>query len=291
MQSQVWLITAASGGLGLALAKHLLEKGDRVVGTSRNLGKLESVLGKESSRFLPLELDFSGNLDGKMQEIINRVYQKFSRLDNLVNNAGYGLLGFVEETSEEELRKQFEVNVFAPFILTKAALKRMRPSSVQEGGNADSIKARIYNISSVGGFRVSQFSTPYCMSKFALSAFSEGLRDDLSEFGISVINVMPTGFRTEFLGDSVNFGSEDLDAYRAKKEELVKLWKQYSGKQPGNPDGFARAMFHTSRLDKPPLSLFMGEGAYVSAEQKMQWVQKDMQSTRDFAGSVIDFND
>lgn len=111
--------------------------------------------------------------------------RKFGRLDNVVNNAGYGLLGFVEEVSEKQLREQFEVNVFAPFLVAQNALKIMRPQSLKEGGNDKNIRARIFNLSSIAGFRVSNNSTPYCMSKFAISALSEGLNLDVGEYGIT----------------------------------------------------------------------------------------------------------
>ena len=178
MKNQVWLITAATSGFGYELAKFALEKGDFVVATSRSLAKIEAKFGKESDKFLPFELKFDENMVGNFEKLIEATRAKFGRIDNLVNNAGYGLLGIVEETSEKSLREQFEVNVFAPFLLTKAALKLMRPQAKKDGGSPEKIVARIFNLSSIGGFRTSGASTPYCMSKFAISAFSEGLNLD-----------------------------------------------------------------------------------------------------------------
>ncbi|TLD84570.1 SDR family NAD(P)-dependent oxidoreductase [Helicobacter sp. MIT 11-5569] len=209
--SHVWYITGASGGLGLELAKYLLAKGDKVTGTSRNIANITAKLGSQSENFLPLELKFSGDLNAQIAQNLESVQQKFGRLDNVVNNAGYGLLGFVEEVSEKQLREQFEVNVFAPFLVAQNALKILRPQSLKEGGNAQNIKARIFNLSSIGGFRVSNNSTPYCMSKFALSALSEGLLLDVGEYGIHTINVMPAGFRTEFLGTSLVKGELEVE--------------------------------------------------------------------------------
>lgn len=127
----------------------------------------------------------------------------------------------------------------------------MRTQSSSEGGSTDSIKARIYNISSTVGYRVSVLSTPYCMSKFVLSALSEELGLDLVPFGIAVINVVPTGFRTEFLGDSAKFDSVPLSDYDSARAEFQKLWTGYNGKQPCDPAGFARAIYHASRLSLP----------------------------------------
>ena len=149
MENQVWYITGASGGLGLELAKYLLEKGDKVAATSRKLANLESRLGKESENFLPLQLRFDKGLNAQIAQNLAAVQQKFGRLDNVVNNAGYGLLGFVEEVSERQLREQFEVNVFAPFLVAQHALKILRPQAQSEGGSAANIRARIFNLSSI----------------------------------------------------------------------------------------------------------------------------------------------
>lgn len=149
MEHQVWYITGASGGLGLELAKFLLEKGDKVAATSRKLANLEDKLGKESENFLPLELRFDSEMSAQIAQNLASVQQKFGRLDNVVNNAGYGLLGFVEEVSERQLREQFEVNVFAPFLVAQHALKILRPQAQSEGGSATNIRARIFNLSSM----------------------------------------------------------------------------------------------------------------------------------------------
>ena len=289
--SQVWYITGASGGLGYELAKYLLEKGDKVAATSRKKGNLEKKFGDlaKSENFLALTLTFDKNIDKQVAQNIKAIQQKFGRLDNVVNNAGYGLLGFVEETSEKQLREQFEVNVFAPFIVAQNALKIMRPQAVNEGGNAKSVKARIYNLSSIAGFRVPSVSTPYSMSKFALSALSEGLNLDLKDFGIATINVMPGGFRTEFLGASVNLGELKIADYDKKREEFIKNTNAFNGKQAGNPAAFAKVIYETSRQAKPPFHLFMGDAAYKSARNKIEFVQNDMKVTESYAGKAVDF--
>lgn len=288
---QVWYITGASGGLGLELAKYLLSKGDKVAATSRKLSNIESKLGKESENFLPLELSFNGDMNAKIAANLEAVKKKFGRLDNVVNNAGYGLLGFLEEVSEKQLREQFEVNVFAPFLVAQNALKIMRPQSIQEGGSKENIKARIFNLSSIAGFRVSNNSTPYCMSKFAISALSEGLNLDVSEYGIHTINVMPAGFRTEFLGASMVKGEMQVSAYDARRTEFDNMRANYNGKQAGNPQKFAEITFDVSRMKNPPMYLFMGEAAFKSAENKIAAVQKDIKATQAYAGAAADFSD
>ncbi|MBD5165231.1 MAG: SDR family oxidoreductase [Helicobacter sp.] len=291
MKNQVWYITGASGGLGLELAKYLLEKGDKVAATSRKLANLEDKLGKESENFLPLQLRFDKGLNAQIAQNLAAVQQKFGRLDNVVNNAGYGLLGFVEEVSERQLREQFEVNVFAPFLVAQHALKILRPQALSEGGSAANIRARIFNLSSIGGFRVSNNSTPYCMSKFAISALSEGLLLDVGEYGIHTINVMPAGFRTEFLGASMVKGELKTTAYDARRKSFEERSAAYSGKQAGNPQKFAQILYEVSRNPKPPFSLFMGDAAFKSAQNKIAWVQEDIKATEADAGAAADFAD
>ncbi len=289
---QVWFITGGSGGLGFALAKYLLAKGDKVAVTSRKKGVEARFKGLATDEnFLPLVLTFDKNLDAQIAQNLNAVKEKFGRLDNVVNNAGYGLLGFVEEVSEKQLREQFEVNVFAPFLVAQNALKILRPQALREGGGADNIRARIYNLSSIAGFRVPNASTPYSMSKFALSALSEGLGLECADFGIAAINVMPAGFRTEFLGASMALSEGQIADYDTKRKAFLTRTKAYSGKQAGNPEKFAQIIFETSRLAKPPLHLFMGDAAYKSARNKIAAVQSDMEITEHYAGVAADFAD
>ncbi|MBQ9724834.1 MAG: SDR family oxidoreductase [Neisseriaceae bacterium] len=289
MTNQVWLITAATGGFGYELTKYALDKGDCVIATSRTLSKLESKFGKESDRFLPFELKFDANMRANFDKLIQAANKKFGRIDNLVNNAGYGLLGIVEETSEKSLREQFEINVFSPFFLTQAALKVMRPQAKKDGGNANNIVARIFNLSSIGGFRTSGASTPYCMTKFAISAFSEGLNLDLNQFGIKAVNVMPTGFRTEFLGESLKADEGEIADYDTLRQNTIAKFREYNGKQPGNPATFGVVMYEISRQKNPPEYLFMGSSAFKNAELKMDAVKQDMQKTRPLAGEAMDF--
>lgn len=287
---QVWFITGASGGLGFELAKYALAKGDKVAATSRKIENLSAKFGRESANFLPLKLTFEKNLQKQIAQNIAAINAKFGRIDNVVNNAGYGLLGFIEEVSEAQLRTQFEVNVFAPFILAQEALKIMRPQAISEGGG-EKIVARFFNLSSIAGFRTGAFSAPYSMTKFAISAFSEGLGGDLEPFGIAVINVMPTGFRTQFLGTSMVLGEKKIPDYAQKRAEYIASWGKYSGNQPGDPVKFGRVIYEISRMQKPPKYLFMGDSAFVAAEAKIKAVQKDMQETRAYAGAAVDFAD
>lgn len=286
-KNQTWLITGASGGLGFELAKYLLDKGDKVALTSRKIANLQNKFGKENENMLFLELRFDSNLNAQIKENLKIIKDKFTHLDNLVNNAGYGLLGFVEEISEKDLREQFEVNLFAPFLLTQEALKIMRSQSK----NKENIRARIFNMSSIAGFRVPMASSAYSMSKFALSALSEGLNLELKDFNIACINVMPAGFRTEFLGTSLKFADAKIADYDVKREVNWQNAKNFNGKQAGNPKEFAKVIYQISRQKEPPLYLFMGDAAYKSAKNKIASVESDMKKTQSYAGVAVDFKD
>lgn len=290
---QTWYITGASGGLGFELAKYCMEQGDKVAVTSRKNSNLEEKFGElaKNENFLALTLTFDKNIDEQVAQNIAEIKSKFGRIYNVVNNAGYGLLGFVEETSEKQLREQFEINVFAPFLVVQNALKIMRPQAKIDGGNSKNIKARIYNLSAIAGFRVPNAFTPYSMSKFALSALSEGLMHDLEDFGIAVVNVMPAGFRTEFLGKSMNLGEIKIADYDKKREAFLTFAQTYNKKQSGNPQAFAKVIYDTSRMDKPPFNLFMGDAAFKGARSKIEFVENDIKATEKYAGSSIDFAD
>ncbi|WP_267891666.1 SDR family NAD(P)-dependent oxidoreductase [Helicobacter muridarum] len=153
------------------------------------------------------------------------------------------------------------------------------------------MRARIFNLSSIAGFRVSNNSTPYCMSKFAISALSEGLNLDVGEYGIHTINIMPAGFRTEFLGTSMIQSDIYINKYDERRKAFLEKSANYSGKQAGNPQKFAQILYEVSRMQEPPFYLFMGEAAFKSAENKIAAVQKDIKVTQSYAGAAADFAD
>ena len=174
-------------------------------------------------------------------------------------------------------------------MVAQNALKIMRPQAISDGGSATDIKARIYNISSIGGFKVSQCASAYCMSKFALSALSEGLNLDLKDFGIATINVMPGGFRTEFFGTSKNFGDLRVKDYDERRESYKARTDSFNGKQSGDPEKFAEVIYKTSRIQQPPQHLFMSAGAFRLAREKIAVVEADMKATESYTGKAVDF--
>jgi len=230
--SKVWYVTGASQGLGLTLVKKLLNNGYRVAATSRTAAALQQAAGLiDKDRFLPLAVDL--NNPDSIDESIQQTIAAFGQIDVVVNNAGYGMAGSVEETAEQDIKKIFNVNVIAPINVTKSILPVMRR---QKAGY-------IINIGSVAGFVGAPGWSVYSATKAAVAAFSEVLALDVKEFGINVTVVEPSGFRTGFLTkDSLAITESKLDAYQSVKD-TQQLYLSADGKQPGDPEKAAAPVF------------------------------------------------
>jgi len=256
--SKVWYVTGASQGLGLTLVKKLLENGYRVAATSRNVQKLKEAVGViDSDRFLPLVVDLN-NLDC-IDESVQQTLTAFGRIDVVVNNAGYGMTGTVEELEEKEIRTIFDVNVFAAINVVKKILPLLRK---QRAGY-------IINIGSVAGFVGAPGWAIYSATKAALAAFTEVLALDLKEFGIHTTVVEPSGFRTGFLTtDSLAYRESKIDGYQAVKD-TAKRYLEGNGIQPGDPDRASEILIELAESDQPPLHLYLGRDAYNRAAKKL----------------------
>ena len=269
---KVWFITGASKGLGLAFTKKLLAEGHMVAATSRNL----SGLGAETENFLPLEVNLSDEIS--IARAVQKTTEKFKRIDVLVNNAGYGQGGAVEEISDELTRKNFEVNVFGLLNVSRGVLPVMRK---QKSG-------QIYNIASIGGF-LGDFPgfAIYCGTKFAVAGITEGMRADLGPIGISATVVYPGYFRTEFLeGTSFSGPDKEIADYKAAHEVLDMHAKSINGNQAGSPEKAAEALIKVSELQNPPLHLMLGTDAYGMAEKKMEIMKKEMAENQGISKST-----
>ena len=256
--SKVWYVTGASQGLGLNLVKKLLNAGYRVAATSRNAQTLKDAVGLiDTDRFLPLAVDL-GNLDC-IEESIRQTITAFGQIDVLVNNAGYGMAGTVEEIVERDIRNIFDVNVLAIINVTRSILPVMRK---QKAGF-------IINMSSVAGFVGAPGWSIYSATKAAVTAFSEVLALDVKEFGIRVTVVEPSGFRTGFLTkDSLAFTESKIEGYQAVKDTQER-YLAANGKQPGDPDKAAEILIRLSENQQPPLHLYLGRDAYKRASEKL----------------------
>ena len=264
--SKVWFITGASKGLGLELAKKLLAEGFKVAATSRNEASLINELGNASEKFLPLEMDLLN--EKSVQNAINKAVSHFNTIDVLVNNAGYGLLGALEELTDAESRKNFEVNVFGLLNVIRNTMPILRAN--QSG--------HIFNISSVGGY-YGEFPGwgIYCSTKFAVAGLTESLAAEIKPFGIYATIVYPGYFRTDFLKDSSLLLPENPIAdYKEVRQSENAHKSDINENQPGDPVKLAEALIKVSQDQNPPLHLFLGEDAFNMANQKIASVQSEL---------------
>ena len=276
--SKVWYITGASQGLGLTLVKKLLASGYRVAATSRNSQALRTAVGViDAESFLPLTVDLN-NVDC-IDESIQQTLTTFGRIDVVVNNAGYGMAGTVEEITEQDIRKIFDVNVLATINVVKTVLPVMRQ---QRSGY-------IINIGSVAGFVGAPGWTVYSATKAAIAAFSEVLALDVKEFGIKVTVAEPSGFRTGFLTkDSLAFTESKIDGYQAVKDTQER-YLAANGKQPGDPERASAIFMQLAESEQPPLHLYLGQDAYNRASGKLATMNEELEEWKSITISA-DYN-
>jgi NAD(P)-dependent dehydrogenase (short-subunit alcohol dehydrogenase family) len=271
---RVWFITGASRGFGLEIARQVLERGDAVVATARNPSAIEKALGSEPS-LLPLALDV--NDETQAAAAAARAVERFGRIDVLVNNAGRGLLGGVEETSDAEVRAVFDTNVFGLLTVTRALLPAMR---AQRSG-------RVLNLSSVGGMSASAGWGVYCATKFAVEGLSEALRAELAPLGIAVVIVEPGAFRTDFLdASSLQRVASPIEDYAATAGRTRTWANDTNHAQLGDPVKAATAMIAAALSTDPPLRLPLGADCVARIEDKLASVQRDLDRTRAVALST-----
>ena len=264
---KVWFITGASKGLGLALAIQLLEQGQKVAATSRSIEDLKNAIGTENENFLPLSVDIRN--EESVSAAIEQVVARFGKVDVIVNNAGYGLAGALEELTDAESRQNFDVNVFGSLNVIRKAMPYLRKQG----------SGHIFNIASIGGFTGAfpGFGI-YCATKFAVHGFSESLREEVKNFGVKVTVVSPGYFRTNFLSDSsLNVPSNQMQEYAEVRAVQAAHEQDINGNQPGDPKKAAAAFISVADMENPPVHLFLGEDAYEFANAKIASVQKEME--------------
>ncbi|MET8425266.1 SDR family oxidoreductase [Nocardia sp. NPDC004860] len=241
--SKVWFITGVSRGFGREWALAALERGDRVAGTARDLSTLDELVAKYPETFLALRLDVTDRAADFAA--VRQAADHFGRLDIVVNNAGYGQFGMIEELTEQELRDQLETNVFGAVWVTQAALPILR---AQGSGH-------ILQVSSIGGISAFQNLGAYHASKWALEGLSQSLAQEVAPFGIHVTLIEPGGFATDWSGPSSRHATPNpaYDAARAARAA------QRSAVRSGNPGATGAAILAVVDADEPPLRLFLGE--------------------------------
>ena len=274
MKSKIWFITGISSGLGKALAQTVIENGDFVIGTFRNQTQADVFNNQYKDEAFALTLDITKPTEiGKAVKLVS---EKFGSIDVLVNNAGFGFAGAIEETSTEETREIFEANFFGTLKLTQSFLPMLRQ---QKGGH-------IIQISSHGGFKAFPGFGIYNASKFALEGFSEALAIEVAPLGIKLTIVEPGPFRTNFAGSSFKEAEKIIEDYNPTAGAFRKRMKQVDGKQEGDPIKASQAIIDITKLDPPPLRLPLGKIAIVSLTTKLDSVQKDINNYKDIAESV-----
>ncbi|MDA4087923.1 3-oxoacyl-[acyl-carrier-protein] reductase FabG [Mycolicibacterium hassiacum DSM 44199] len=244
-QSKVWFITGASRGFGREWAIAALDRGDRVAATARDLATLDDLAARYGEALLPIRLDVTDRAADFAA--VARAHEHFGRLDVVVNNAGYGHFGFVEELTEQEARDQIETNLFGALWVTQAALPYLR---AQRGGH-------ILQVSSVGGVTAFPNLGIYHASKWALEGLSQSLAQEVASFGIRVTLIEPAGFATDWAGSSArrstplpDYGQVHAEADRARSRRVAR---------PGDPKASAAAVLRIVDAEDPPLRVFFGE--------------------------------
>lgn len=262
--NKVWFITGCSTGFGRYLAQEVLAKGEKVAVTSRNIADVKDITASYPDTSFAIALDVT-NPD-QVQKSVKAALEKFGRIDVLVNNAGIGYFGAIEESEEAEVRRMFEVNFFGLAAVTNEILPLMRS---QRSGH-------IINISSIGGLVGLPGVGFYNATKFAVSGYSEALQREVSPLGIHVTVVAPSGFRTDWAGRSANDTSVVIKDYEATAHANQDTIRGNSGNQPGDPVRAAQAIIKAAGSATPPLWLLLGMGALKNARRKISELQKDI---------------
>lgn len=254
---KVWLITGASKGLGLTLAKQLLATGHRVAATSRNTTSLVNAIEVNGEDFLPLTVVLGS--DESVAMAIQQVYQKFGSIDVVVNNAGYGIGGTIEELTDKEVRDNFEINVLGTINVIRHVLPIMRG---QGGGH-------VINISSIAGIAPTTGWAVYGATKHAVIGLTEVLANDVRALGIKVTLIAPGAFRTNFNNpDSLVLSERKIEAY-ADIHASIERFSKMSGSQAGDPEKAAKVMIEIAEMPEPPLYLLLGSDAFTRAFSKL----------------------
>lgn len=261
-KKKTWFITGTSNGFGLALVKQLLAKGDNVAATTRNIATMQDLVNTSAGQLLLLQVDLLR--EESIATGVASAVNEFGQIDYLVNNAGYGLLGGIEESSKEEVQANFDVNVFGLLSVTRAILPHMRKAG----------SGHIINISSVFGLIAGAGWGIYCATKFAVEGLSEALAQEVKLFGINVTIIEPGYFRTNFLNTgSIITPKKPITDY-STINEIKSSHATMVGTQIGDPEKAAAAIINISLLSDPPLRLLLGSDALSYANYKIKMLQE-----------------
>lgn len=275
MNNRIWFITGISSGLGKALAEAVIEHGEFVVGTFRKAEQVADFNQRYAGKAFAVQLDLTR--PDRIHQALATVEEKFGRLDVLVNNAGFGFAGAIEESSEAEMKAVFNANFFGTMLLTQAALPLMRR---QRSGH-------IFQISSHSGFKGFPGFGVYGASKFAVEGASESLAAEVAPLGIRLTIVEPGPFRTGFAGDAFQQAETRITDYDGTAGIFRQRIKEVDGKQEGDPARAAQAIILVSESENPPLRLVLGKVAVGTITSKLDSVRADLEAWRAVSEGVV----
>lgn len=265
---KTWFVTGASRGLGLTLVKKLLEDGYNVAATSRNAAELVKAVGTNNSNFLPLQVELLQ--EASVAKAVEAAIKTFGGIDVLVNNAGYGQLGTLEEMTDAEARENFDINVFGLLNVTRNIMPHFRAKKA----------GHVINISSIAGL-LGAFPGwgVYCATKFAVVGLTEALSVEAKEFDIKATIVYPGYFNTNFLKEgSMKLAANPIAAYTAARNTEIWHETQMVGKQPGDPAKAAKVLIELAEMENAPLHFFMGSDSFGMANNKIEILQNALAS-------------
>ncbi|MFF8309082.1 oxidoreductase [Streptomyces lydicus] len=270
-----WFITGASRGFGLEIARQALERGDNVVATARNPKGVQDALAQYGDNLLAVALDVTDETQAR--SAVEEAVQRFGGIDVLVNNAGRGVLGAVEETTDAAFRSVYDTNVFGLANVTRAVLPVMRR---QRSG-------RILNLSSIGGFRSAAGFGVYCSTKFAVEGLSEAMRDELAPLGIQVTIVEPGYFRTDFLdATSLHTEGQVISDYAGTAGAVREAVPGLNHAQPGDPVKGATAILTLADAANPPQRAQLGSDCVAEMDRKIAHLREETDAWRELALST-----
>ncbi|WP_322064963.1 oxidoreductase [Burkholderia ubonensis] len=271
---RVWFITGASRGIGALIAEAALADGNAVVAAGRRVPAIVERLG-DSAALLPVELDVTDEAQAKAA--VQAAVEKFGRVDVLVNNAGFGLLGAVEESADKDVRRMYDTNVFGLLNVTRAVLPTMRANR----------SGHVINISSIGGYRAAAGFGVYSSTKFAVEGITEALHGELKPLGIYATVVEPGYFRTDFLdASSLVVAPDVIDDYDETSGAVRRKAVQLNHNQPGDPAKLAAAMITLVDASNPPLRLPLGTDTLAAIAAKNAYVAQETETWKALSAST-----
>ena len=273
MAAKVWMVTGASRGIGAEIAKAALAEGDKLIATARDARAFDRFKGNDNVIAVAIDVTDEAQVVAGVREGLSR----FGRIDVLVNNAGFGLLGAIEETPAESVEHIYRTNVFGLLNVIRAVLPGMRR---QRSG-------RIINLSSLGGFRASAGWGVYCSTKFAVEGITEALHDEVAPLGIHATVVEPGFFRTDFMDNrSLSKTAHQIDDYAATVGKTREMVVERNHQQPGDPAKLAQAIVKLANAADPPLRLPLGKDAVARIAEKIAFVEGETATWRSLSEST-----